>query len=85
MIELPAVLEIIDDLAQAADFFSIGTNDFIQYLLAVDRTNEKVADLYLPQHPAVLRGIKRVVCAAKQADIEVSICGDMAHDQKFIF
>ena len=51
MIELPAVLEIIDDLAEEADFFSIGTNDFVQYMLAVDRTNEKVAEFYLPHHP----------------------------------
>ncbi len=84
MIELPSVLEIIEDLAQAADFFSIGTNDFIQYMLAVDRTNEKVADLYLPYHPSILRGLKRIVDAAITFKKEVSICGDMAHDEKYI-
>jgi phosphotransferase system, enzyme I, PtsP len=84
MIELPSVLEIIDELAAEADFFSIGTNDFIQYLLAVDRTNEKVADLYLPYHPSVLRAIKKVIVAAGSAGKEVSVCGDMAHEEKFI-
>ncbi len=84
MIELPSVLEIIDELAQEADFFSIGTNDFIQYMLAVDRTNEKVADFYLPHHPSVLRALKKVVDAACRYKKDVSICGDMAHDEKYI-
>ena len=83
MVELPAVLEIIDELAQAADFFCIGTNDFIQYMLAVDRTNEKVADLYLPHHPSVLRGLKKIVVAAKKHHKEVTICGDMADDERY--
>jgi phosphotransferase system enzyme I (PtsP) len=84
MIELPAVLEIIDDLAHESDFFSIGTNDFIQYMLAVDRTNEKVAELYVPHHPAVLRGLKKVVDAAVKHKIDVSVCGDMSHDIKYL-
>lgn len=84
MIELPAVLEIIDELAEAADFFSIGTNDFVQYMLAVDRTNEKVAEFYLPHHPAILRSLKKVVAAADKRGKEVSICGDMAHDERYI-
>ncbi|MCA9400751.1 MAG: phosphoenolpyruvate--protein phosphotransferase [Candidatus Omnitrophica bacterium] len=84
MIELPSVLEIIDELAQLADFFSIGTNDFIQYMLAVDRTNEKVADLYLPEHPSILRALKKVVSAGKKYNIDVSVCGDMAHDERFM-
>ncbi len=84
MVELPAVLEIIDALAFEADFLSIGTNDFIQYMLAVDRTNEKVADLYLPHHPAVLRALKKIIEAATAQKKEISICGDMAHEEKYI-
>lgn len=84
MVELPAVMEIIDDLAREADFFSIGTNDFIQYMLAVDRTNEKVADLYLPHHPAVLRALRRVVDSALRHSKEVSICGDMSYDERYL-
>lgn len=84
MVELPAVLEIINELAQEADFFSIGSNDFIQYMLAVDRTNEKVAEFYLPHHPSVLRALKRIVDAANRHKKEVSICGDMAHDERYI-
>ncbi len=83
MVELPAVLEIIDELAQEADFFSIGTNDFIQYMLAVDRTNEKVADLYLPHHPAVLRALKKIVEAADRHHREVSVCGGMGDDDRY--
>lgn len=84
MIELPSVLEIIDDLAGEADFFSIGTNDFVQYMLAVDRTNEKVADLYQPFHPSILRGLKRIAEAGKKAGTDISVCGDMVHDEKFV-
>ncbi len=85
MIELPAVLEIIGDLAEEADFFSIGTNDFVQYMLAVDRTNEKVAEFYLPHHPSILRSLKKVIDAANSHGKEVSICGDMAHDERYVF
>lgn len=84
MVELPAVMEIIEELAQEADFFSIGTNDFIQYMLAVDRTNEKVADLYLPHHPAILRALRKVILAGQKYNIDVSICGDMAHKRKYL-
>jgi phosphotransferase system enzyme I (PtsP) len=84
MVELPAVMEIIDELAEAVDFFSIGTNDFVQYMLAVDRTNEKVADFYLPHHPSILRAFNKIVQAAIARDREVSICGDMAREEKFL-
>ncbi len=84
MVELPSVLEIIDDLAQEADFLCIGTNDFIQYMLAVDRTNEKVADLYLAHHPSILRALKKIVAAGRKFQKEVTVCGDMAEDPRYI-
>jgi phosphotransferase system enzyme I (PtsP) len=84
MIELPSVMEIMDELAAEADFFSIGTNDFVQYMLAVDRTNEKVAEHYQPWHPAVLRSLARIVNAVIQQNKEVSICGEMAHEPEYI-
>lgn len=84
MIELPSMLEIIDELAEEADFFSIGTNDFVQYMLAVDRTNERVADLYQPFHPSILRGLKRIVKAGIKNKIDISVCGDMVHDANFV-
>src|SRR3989338_7761078 len=84
MVELPSVLEIIDELAKEADFFSIGTNDFIQYMLGVDRTNERISDIYLPHHPAILRGLCKVTLAAKRHGIGLSICGDMVHDQAYV-
>lgn len=78
MIELPAAVEIIDELAGEADFLCIGTNDLIQYLLAVDRTNESVSSLYVCHHPAVLRAVYRIINAAINRDVDVSVCGDMA-------
>lgn len=84
MIELPAALEICDELATRCDFFSIGTNDLVQYVLAVDRTNEKVAKYYCAHHPSVLRSIKRVADSANKAGIEVSVCGDMAHESRYL-
>jgi phosphotransferase system enzyme I (PtsP) len=84
MLEVPSVLELMDELAKRAEFFSIGTNDFVQYMLAVDRTNANVADLYIPHHPAVLRGLHRAIAAAVHHDRDVSVCGDMAHDPRFV-
>ncbi len=84
MIELPSVVEIMDDFAGEADFFSIGTNDFVQFMLGVDRTNENVADFYLPHHPSVLRALNKVVSIANNHNKPIAICGSMAGDVKYL-
>jgi phosphotransferase system enzyme I (PtsI) len=78
MIETPAAALDAVELARYSDFFSIGTNDLVQYTLAVDRTNTRIANLYNPFHPAVVRQLHQVARVGRAAGIEVSVCGEMA-------
>jgi phosphotransferase system enzyme I (PtsI) len=83
MIEIPAAAICADAFARELDFLSIGTNDLIQYTLAIDRTDDTVSHLYNPLHPAVLNLIVHTIKAGKRAGKDVSICGEMAGDPAF--
>ena len=84
MIETPSAVTICDLLASEVDFFSVGTNDLVQYLLAVDRINNEIAYLYEPHHPAVIRSLKRVFEIGKEHGVEVTVCGEIAGDPHFL-
>jgi phosphotransferase system enzyme I (PtsI) len=80
MIEIPSAAATVDILARTCDFFSVGTNDLIQYMLAIDRGNDRIAHLYEPAHPAVLRTLKRIVDDSHRLEVPVGVCGEMAGD-----
>ncbi len=82
--ELPSLAVISDIIATEVDFFSVGTNDLIQYTLGIDRNNEFVAYLYRPSHPAILRTLKRIIESARDAGIECTVCGEIAGEPKYI-
>jgi phosphotransferase system enzyme I (PtsI) len=83
MIEIPSAAATADLLAQECKFFSVGTNDLIQYLLAIDRVNDRIAHLYEPTHPAIIRTLKQIVDEAHRHSLPVGVCGEMAGDPVF--
>jgi phosphotransferase system enzyme I (PtsI) len=84
MVEVPAAALLAEEFAQEVDFFSIGTNDLIQYTLAADRSDPAVANLYSPGDPSILRLIRMVLAAGSAYDTPVTVCGQMSSDPKFI-
>ncbi len=84
MIEVPSAVMMADTIAKQVDFLSIGTNDLIQYTLAIDRGNKDVSHLYQPLHPAIIRMLKRVSDAARYNDVKVFMCGQIAGDPLYI-
>jgi phosphotransferase system enzyme I (PtsI) len=84
MIEVPSAVITSDALAKECDFLSIGTNDLVQYLLAVDRDNESISSYYKSCHPSVLKAIKQTVDNAHAKGIKVAVCGEMASDTQFV-
>ena len=84
MVELPSAVEVIEGLSREADFLSVGTNDLVMYLLAVDRTNDRIGSMYKHYHPAVVRALARIVEAARAFDTPVSMCGEAAADPSML-
>jgi phosphoenolpyruvate-protein phosphotransferase (PTS system enzyme I) len=84
MIEVPSAAVLCDLLARECDFLSVGTNDLVQYALAVDRSNEAMSYLYQPSHPSVVRLLRLIVCLASRHRVPVTVCGEMAAEPRFI-
>ena len=84
MIAVPSAVMISDLLAKEIDFFSFGTNDLVQYFLAVDRDSEHVREYYNPYHPSIIRAMKKVIDASSENNVDVSICGELGSDENFI-
>ncbi|MBI9107331.1 MAG: phosphoenolpyruvate--protein phosphotransferase [Spirochaetales bacterium] len=84
MIEIPSLLGILDHLCDEVDFLSIGSNDFVQYMLAVDRNNEKMSEYYVPHNPSVLRALNQIAEACIKHNVELTICGEMAHQKEYL-
>ena len=84
MVEIPSLLAVLDHICEEVDFLSIGTNDFIQYMLAVDRNNEKLSEYYCPHNPSILRSLDFIARTAEKHNVELTLCGEMAHQKEYI-